>query len=216
MDSGRVLPSPSPLVGRQQEQIEIARLLASVREGFSAVQVLRGEAGIGKTALLEDAIAKAHDLSIVRLVGIQSEMRLSFAALHQLLAPFLDDLDELPGPQVRALRAVFGLSEGDAPDPFLIGLATLTLLSNAATRRALLIVVDDAQWLDQETVDALGFVARRLYADRVGLLIAIRDTNEGQTLFDRLRSFAIDPLTNRASNDLLESTVGRPVDSKRS
>ena len=135
-EGGRGFPSPPRLVGREHEQAEIAQLLASVRSGLSAALVLRGEAGVGKTALLDDAVAGAADLEIVRLVGIESEMQLGFAGLHQLLMPFLDDIEALPGPQMRALNAAFGISDDDAPEAFLISLATLTLLSHAATRRA--------------------------------------------------------------------------------
>jgi len=205
----RGFPSPLRLVGREHEQAEIGQLLASVRSGLSAALVLRGEAGVGKTALIDDAVAEAADLEIVRLVGIESEMQLGFAGLHQLLMPFLDDMEALPGPQVHALNAAFGLS--DVAEPFLICLASLTLLSHAATRRALLIVVDDAQWWDQESAEVLGFVARRLYADRVGILIAVRDPSDRQVPLDGLPSISIRPLSERASVDLLEATVGRPV-----
>ena len=128
-DGGRGYRSPPRLVGREHEQAEIAQLLASVRSGLSAALVLRGEAGVGKTALIDDAVAGAADLEILRLVGIESEMQLGFAGLHQLLIPFLDDIEALPGPQMRALNAVFGISDDVAPEAFLISLATLTLLS---------------------------------------------------------------------------------------
>ena len=208
---GRGFASPPRLVGREQEQAEIARLLASVRSGLSAALVLRGEAGVGKTALIDDAVAGTEDLEILRLVGIESEMQLGFAGLHQLLVPFLDDIEALPGPQMRALNAAFGISDDDAPELFLISLATLTLLSHAATRRALLIVVDDAQWWDQESSEVLGFVARRLYADRVGLLIVVRDPSDRTVRLDELPSITVRPLSERASVDLLEERVARRV-----
>ncbi len=211
--AGRGFPSPPHLVGREHEQAEIAQLLASVRSGLSAALVLRGEAGVGKTALIDDAVAGAADLEIVRLVGIESEMQLGFAGLHQLIIPFLDDIEALPAPQMRALKAAFALSDDSAPELFLVGLATLTLLSQAATRRALLIVVDDAQWWDQESADVLGFVARRLYADRVGLLVAVRHPSDRQVPLDELPSITIPPLSERASVDLLESTAAQPVES---
>jgi DNA-binding NarL/FixJ family response regulator len=212
-DGGRGFPPPPRLVGREHEQAEIAQLLASVRSGISAALVLRGEPGVGKTALLDDAVAGAADLEILRLVGIESEMQLGFAGLHQLLIPFLDGIEALPGPQMRALNAAFAFSDDSAPELFLVGLATLTLLSNAATRRALLIVVDDAQWWDQESAEVLGFVARRFYADRVGLLVALRDPGDRQVPLSELPSIPIRPLSERASVDLLESTAERPVES---
>jgi DNA-binding CsgD family transcriptional regulator len=199
-------------VGRENEQAEIARVLASVRSGLSAALLLRGDAGVGKTALIDDAVSGAADLEIVRLVGIESEMQLGFAGLHQLLMPFLDDIEALPAPQMRALSAAFAISDDSAPELFLVGLATLTLLSHAATRHALLIVVDDAQWWDQESADVLGFVARRLYADRVGLLVAVRDPSDRQVPLDGLPSITIRPLSERASVVLLDSTAERPVE----
>jgi DNA-binding CsgD family transcriptional regulator len=212
-EGGRGFPSPSRLVGRRHEQAEIAQLLASARSGLSAALVLRGEAGVGKTALIDDAVAGAADLEILRLVGIESEMQLGFAGLHQLLVPFLDGIEALPRPQMHALNAAFGISDDDAPETFLISLATLTLLSHAATRRALLIVVDDAQWWDQESAEVLGFVARRLYADRVGLLIAVRDPSDRRVPLDTLPSITIRPLSERASVELLASTVEAPIES---
>jgi DNA-binding CsgD family transcriptional regulator len=213
LDEGsRGFPSPLRLVGREYEQAEIAKLLASVRSGISATLVLRGEPGVGKSAVLDDAVAGASDFEIVRLVGIESEMQLGFAGLHQLLIPFLDEIEVLPGLQMRALNAAFALSDDSAPELFLVGLATLTLLSHAATRRGLLIVVDDAQWWDQESAEVLGFVARRLYADRVGLLVAVRDPSDRHVPLDELPSIPIRPLSEHASVDLLESTAEGPVE----
>ncbi|MDQ1466375.1 MAG: hypothetical protein QOH10_790, partial [Actinomycetota bacterium] len=213
-DAGRRgFPTPPRLVGREDEQAAIAQLLTSVRSGLSAALVLRGEAGVGKTALLDDAVASATDLDIVRLVGIESEMQLGFAGLHQLLMPFLDDIEALPAPQMRALNAAFALSDDSAAELFVVGLATLTLLSLAATRRALLIVVDDAHWWDQESAEVLGIVARRLYADRVGLLVGVRDPSDRRASLDVLPSITIPPLSERASVDLLESTAEQPVES---
>jgi tetratricopeptide (TPR) repeat protein len=211
-EAGGDVASPPRLVGREHEQAEIARLLASVRSGLSAALVLRGVAGVGKTALIDDAVGAATDLEVRRLVGIESEMQLGFAGLHQLLIPFLDEVEALPGPQMRALKAVFRISEDHAPEPFLTSLATLTLLSQAATRRPLLIVVDDAQWWDHESAEVLGIVARRLYADRVGLLLASRDPSDRPVALDDLPSITVRPLSARASVELLESTVERPVE----
>jgi DNA-binding CsgD family transcriptional regulator len=199
------------LVGREEEQVEIARLLASVRSGLSGVIVLRGGAGIGKTALLDAAAVSAKDLATVRVVGIESEMEFGFAALHQLLSGFADGIDTLPLPQARALRIAFGLGDGSAPDRFLVGLAALTLLSNATTRRGLVIIIDDAQWLDWESASVLGFVARRLYAERIGLLVAVRESNELDLAFDGLPSFTVGALSEHASLELLASSVEGPI-----
>ena len=130
---------------------------------------LRGEAGIGKTALLQYLVEFASGLKVVRAVGVESEMELSYASLHQLCAPLLDQLERLPGPQRDALRIVFGLSAGPAPDRFLVGLAVLSLVSEVAEKHPLLCIVDDAQWLDRTSALTLAFVARRLLAEPVGL-----------------------------------------------
>ena len=137
--------------------------------------MLRGEAGIGKTALLEYLVASASDLRVVRAVGVESDMELAFASLQQLCSPLLDRIEELPAPQRRALETVFGLSDGAAPDRFLVGLAVLTLFAAEAEQRPLLCVVDDAQWLDRASALTLAFVARRLLAERVGLVFAARE-----------------------------------------
>ncbi len=147
-----------------------------MRRGESRALVLTGDAGIGKTALLDHVVASAHDVRVLRAVGVQSEMELPFAALHQLCAPILDRLDQLPKPQRTALETVFGLSHGEAPDPFLVGLAVLGLVAEVAAERPLLCVVDDAQWLDQASAQAVGFVARRLQAESVALLFGARGT----------------------------------------
>src|SRR3954452_6278581 len=139
------------LLGRTDECATLDGLLDDVRRGESRSLVLRGEAGIGKTALLGYLLDAAADLTVTRAVGVESEMELAFASLHQLCAPLLDGLERLPGPQRDALEIVFGLDAGPAPDRFLVGLAVLSLMSEAAERRPLLYVVDDAQWLDQSS-----------------------------------------------------------------
>src|SRR4029079_12417257 len=135
----------------------------------------RGEPGVGKTALLQFALDSGSDLRVARAVGVESEMELAYAALHQLCAPMLDRLEGLPAPQRDALRTVFGLTAGGAPDRFLVGLAALGLLSEVAEEQPLLCVVDDAQWLDRASAQALAFVARRLLAESVGLVFATRE-----------------------------------------
>jgi DNA-binding CsgD family transcriptional regulator len=168
----------SGLRGRASECALLDDLVSAIRRGESRSLVLRGEAGIGKTALLEYLIASAPDLTIVRAMGVESDMELPFAGLHQLCGPLLDRLESLPAPQRQAMEAVFGLSAGSAPDRFLVGLAVLNLVSEAAERRPLLCVVDDAQWLDQTSALTLAFVARRLLAEPVGIVFAAREPGE--------------------------------------
>src|ERR1700683_3943920 len=169
------IADPGPgLRGRRGECGILYRLVTEARAGRSAVLVLRGEAGAGKSALLEFVVARALDCRIARAAGVESEMELAFAGLHQLCGPMLDHLDRLPGPQRDALGTAFGLSVGGAPDRFLVGLAVLSLLADGAEERPLGCVVDDAQWLDQASAQALAFVARRLLAEPVALVFAAR------------------------------------------
>ena len=150
------------LRGRGQQCGALDGLLVDVRAGRSRVLVVRGEPGIGKTALLDYAIQSASGFRVARAAGVESEMELAFAALHQLCAPMLDRLERLPGPQHDAVGVAFGLSAGNAPDRFLIGLAVLSLLSEVGEERPLLCLVDDAQWMDRASAQTLAFVARRL------------------------------------------------------
>src|SRR3954469_20563629 len=149
------------LVGRTREREVLDRVLADLRRGKSAVLVVRGDAGIGKTALLNYLVESASDMTVARAVGVESEMELAFASLHQLCGPMLDRLRRLPAPQRQALETVFGLTCGAAPDRFLAGLGVLSLISEVAEERPLLCVVDDAQWFDQASALTLAFVARR-------------------------------------------------------
>ncbi|QVI24868.1 AAA family ATPase [Nocardia tengchongensis] len=169
-DSDRV----GTLRGRRNECAPLDRLLADVRSGSSRVLVLRGEAGIGKTALIEYLVGNAADCQITRAAGVESQMELAFAGLHQLCAPFMDHLDRLPPPQREALSVAFGLSSGGVPDRFLVGLAVLSLLAEAAETQPLLCVVDDTQWLDRVSAQTLAFVARRVLAERVAFVFAER------------------------------------------
>ena len=170
------------LWGRRQQCTALDGLLAEVRAGRSRVLVIRGEAGIGKTALLDYAAETAPDFRVARAEGVESEMELPFAALHQLCGPMLGRLGRLPGPQREALGVAFGLCPGGAPDRFLVGLAVLGLLSEVAADRPLLCLVDDAQWLDQASAQALAFVARRLDSESVALLFGTRDPAGGGDL----------------------------------
>ena len=165
-------------MGGASESALLNGMLAAIRGGESRTLLLRGEAGVGKTALLDYLVEAAPDLQVFRAAGVESEMELAFASLHQLCAPMLDRVERLPAPQREALQIVFGLSAGRRPDRFLVGLAVLSLLSEAADERPLLCVVDDAQWLDQESALTLAFVARRLLAEPVGLVFAARETVE--------------------------------------
>jgi hypothetical protein len=164
------------LVGREEQQAVIDRLLDAARDGRSGALVVRGDAGIGKSALLDHAVrtAGATGMRVVRGVGIESEAELAFGALHLLLHPFLDRLDRLPGPQAAALRTAFGLAEGPVPSRFLVGAGTLGLLAELSAEEPLVCVVDDAQWLDQSSSDALLFAARRFQVDPVAVLLAAR------------------------------------------
>jgi DNA-binding CsgD family transcriptional regulator len=166
------------LRGRDAECAILDGLLDAARSGESGALVVRGEPGIGKTALLEYTIDAASDLRLLRAIGVQSEIELPFAGLHQLCAPMLDRLDRLPDPQRQALRVGFGLSGGEAPDRFVVGLATLGLLSDAAEDQPLLCAIDDAQWLDKESALALAFVARRLFAESVAIVFVTREPSE--------------------------------------
>ncbi|MEU7888638.1 AAA family ATPase [Microbispora bryophytorum] len=167
--------SESRLRGRQIECETLDRLMAAVQAGNSSVLVLRGEAGIGKTALLEYARSSASGCRTARVAGVESEMELAFGGLHQLCAPFLDHLGHLPGPQRDALGTAFGLSAGPPPDRFLVGLAVLNLLADVAGKGPLVCLVDDAQWLDEVSAQTLAFVARRLLAEPIGLVLAVRE-----------------------------------------
>ncbi|HEY7279781.1 MAG TPA: ATP-binding protein, partial [Trebonia sp.] len=153
------------LTGRRAECDALDRLVAAVRSGVSQALVVHGEPGVGKSALFEYLAGRARDLQVVRAAGVQSEMELAFAAVHQLCAPMLGHLERLPGPQRNALRTVFGMSAGPAPDRFLVGLAVLSLLSDAAEKQPVICLVDDQQWLDQASAQVLTFVARRLGAE---------------------------------------------------
>ena len=173
--------------------------------------VLRGEAGIGKTALLEYLVASASDLTVVRAVGVESDMELAFASLHQLCAPLLDRIEELPAPQRRALETVFGLSDGAAPERFLVGLAVLSLFAAEAEQRPLLCVVDDAQWLDRASALTLAFVARRLLAERVGIVFAAREPGVELQHVDGLD---VRGLRNGDARALLRSTLRFKLDER--
>ncbi len=195
--------------GRHSECEALGRLLEDVRGGQSRVLVLRGEAGVGKTALLGYLAVSASGCRIARSAGVESEMELPFAGLHQLCAPMLPQLAHLPGPQRDALGTAFGLSAGAAADRFLVGLAVLSLLSEVAEERPLVCMVDDAQWLDRASAQVLGFVARRLLAESVAMVFAVRDPSEDQEL-GSLPVMVVGGLSDADARALLDSaTPGR-------
>jgi DNA-binding CsgD family transcriptional regulator len=198
------------MLDRQQERAAIGRVLDAVRKGFSGTLVLRGGPGEGKTTLLEYAIDSAADLRISSAAGVESEISLEFAALHQVLVPFMPLLPALPAPQRDAMKIAFGLEAGPPPHLFLVGLAALTLLSRAAEDQPLLCVIDDGQWLDHESAHVLGFVARRLYADRVGFIAAVGEPSESQA-FDRLPAITVGGLPDAEARELLASAVDGPL-----
>jgi DNA-binding CsgD family transcriptional regulator len=225
MAVGQSAPGGLMLRGRRDECAALDGLLQDARAGRSGAVLLRGEAGIGKTALLEYAIRSASDMLVLRAAGTESEMELAFAALHQFCAPLLDRLDRLPGPQRDALQTTFGLSAGPVPDRFFVGLAVLGLLSEVAEERPILCVVDDAQWLDKASAQTLAFVARRLLTDSVVLLFAARESGEELTGLPNLlvgglrgadaRSLLVSVLPGRLderiADQLLAETRGNPL-----
>lgn len=202
------------LIDRLEQREAINDLLVAARAGTSGTLVLRGEAGIGKTVLLQYAAEAATDFRLARVVGVESEMALGFAALHQLLLPFLGGVDRLPRPQRDALESAFGLAAGSGPDPFLVGLSALTLVSKAAEERPLLCVIDDAQWLDHESVGAVSFVARRLQADRVGLLFGVREPSVSRVQLEGLPCVEVGGLAATDVHELLASIAPGRVDER--
>ncbi|MEV4350911.1 AAA family ATPase [Actinoplanes sp. NPDC049596] len=197
------------LINRAAERAALDELVAAVRAGESRVLVLRGAAGIGKTAILQYADSAAAGFRVVRTVGVESEMELAFAALHQLVLPLLDRLASLAAPRREALETVFRLRDGAPPDQFLVGLAVLDLLAGASEKEPLLCVVDDAQWLDRASARVLGFVARRLLAEAIGVLFSAREPGpELRGLPER----EVTALSDADAHDLLDSVTHAPLD----
>ena len=196
----------SGLIDRSSERDVLERLVRGVRAGQSRVLVLRGEAGIGKTALLGYLSAVAKGCRIIRIAGVESEMELAFAGLHALCAPMLGRVGQLPVPQRDALNTAFGMSAGPPADRFLVGLAVLSLLADAAEEQPLVCLVDDAQWLDRVSVQTLAFVARRLLAERVGLVFALRESADEPEL-EGLPELIIEGLAAADARRLLDATI---------
>ena len=204
--------SRSGLLGRRRECERLSSLVAAAKAGRSQILVLRGEPGIGKTALLEFLLDRATGCRVGRAAGVESETELAYAGLHQLCGPFLERLDRLPTPQRDALGTAFGLRAGSTPDRFLVGLAVLTLVSGIAEELPLVCVVDDAQWLDQASAQTLEFVARRLHAEHVAMVFAARESDEEPALAG-LPELVVRGLGNRDAGELLDVSVPGVLDS---
>ncbi|MFC0682654.1 AAA family ATPase [Lysobacter korlensis] len=205
------------LLGRRSECDALDRVLASARSGTGQVVVVSGEAGVGKTALLGHVLAQADGFAVGRASGVESEMELAYAGLHQLCGPFLDRMPQLPEPQRLALATAFGARSGEAPDRFLVGLALLSLLAEVAESKPLLCVVDDAQWLDAASLQALSFAARRLGAERIALVFGLRSGvagSAGADAFDGLPHLALHGLADADAGALLDSALPGPLDAR--
>jgi DNA-binding CsgD family transcriptional regulator len=202
---------PPALIGREDEREVLDRLIDAVRGGESRALVLRGDMGVGKTALLEYLVEQAHGCRVVRAAGVESEMEFCFAGLHQLLAPLLNRLELLPAPQHAALTTAFGLSPGSAPDRFFVALAVLSLLGDVAEEQPLICVVDDEQWLDRASAQALAFVARRLEAESVGLAFAVRGRSDELA---GLPELVVEGLSEGDAHALLDLALSGPLDER--
>ena len=201
----------SPLRGRRREQEVLDRLCVDVRSGRSRVLVVRGEAGIGKSTLLDYLIERTAGCAVARATGCQTEVELPFAGLQQLFGSRLDALERLPDAHREAVEVAFALRSGPPPARFLIGMAVLGLVAELADERPLVCVVDDAQWLDRSSAQTLGFVARRLLGEAVGLVLAVREPSEERT-FDGLPELVPDRLDREEARDLLARAIAAPVD----
>jgi DNA-binding CsgD family transcriptional regulator len=199
------------LFGRRAECVRLDGLLAGARAGQSQVLVVRGEAGIGKSVLLDYLEANAAGCRIARSAGAEAEMELAYAGLHQICGPFLDRLERLPDPQRIALSIAFGLIGGDAPDRFMVGLAVLDLLADRAEERPLICLIDDAQWLDRVSAQTVAFVARRLMAERIAVVAAIRIPSDEHD-FVGLPALTINGIGEADAGRLLDSVVKGPMD----
>ena len=207
-----VIRAPS-FRGRARERATLDGMLDSVREGASAVLVIRGEAGIGKTSLMQYCARQASGCRVTQIAGVESELEMPLAAVHQLCAPVLDHLGALPEPQQQALRVALGAEAGNAPDRFVVGLAVLGLLTEVAAARPLVCLVDDAQWLDEPSRQILGFVGRRLLAEPVLLLLSVREAGEEQ-LFPALTSLTLAGLAEEDARALVTAAVPGHLDER--
>lgn len=203
----------SKLRGRQSERREMESLVHDIRANRGRVLVIRGEAGVGKSALLDFLAAKAAGCRLMRSTSVESEMELPYAGLHQLCAPMLGLIDELPGPQRDALRVAFGLMSGDAAEPFLVGLAVLSLLAQRTAEQPLVCIFDDAQWLDRPSALLLAFVARRLLAEPIAMVFAVREPHGVRELAG-LPELSLVGLDEKDARALLDSVLITPVDER--
>src|SRR5215217_21430 len=204
---------PPVLLGRAGEREAFDELLERLRSGQSSVLVVRGEAGVGKTALFHYCARQASGVRVAHIAGVEAEMELPFAALQQLCAPMFARLDDLPEPQRNALSVALGLASGEAPDRFLVALAVLSLLSAVAEERPLLCLVEDAQWLDAASGQVLGFVARRLLAESVGIVVAVREPHTTRD-FDGLPDLPLRGLDDEEARALLARAVPGRLDDR--
>jgi DNA-binding CsgD family transcriptional regulator len=205
---------PDLLVGRSGDCGALDELVEAIRQGLSRSLLILGEPGIGKTRLLEYAAQAADGVRTVRIAGLESELRLGFAALHRMLVPFLDRVGLLPARQREALDSAFGLAAGPPADRFLVSMSVLTLLAEIAAEQPLIWLVDDAHWLDRESVEVLGFVGRRLHADSTGLLFCAREASPGLTALDGLPTRHLSGLEPAAARALLAATVSGPLNAR--
>src|SRR3954451_14139886 len=204
---------PPPFLGRSGERDVLDRVLETARGGQSAVLLIRGEAGIGKTALVRYAARQAAGFRVAQIAGVEAETELPFAGLHRLCAPMLAKLDALPSPQQNSLRVAFGLSSGDASNGFLIALAAQNLFAEVARERPLLCLVDDAQWLDAATSQVLGFIARRLLGESVAIVFAVREPSDERELAE-LPKLSLRGLQDDDARALLSSVIPGRLDDR--
>jgi DNA-binding CsgD family transcriptional regulator len=200
------------ILDRVDERADLDRLLDAAKGGLSGALVLHGEAGMGKSTLLDYAAQVAPPLPLIRIAGVEAEQDFSFAALHRFLQPFLDRLDRLPSPQSDGLASAFGLASHSPAQPFLIGLATLTVLADVASAQGLLCIIDDSQWIDSESLHAIAFAARRLQADGIAILFGLRTSAELNLALAGLPMLEVSGLPEGAAYDLLSSVVSGPLD----
>ena len=206
--------APHVLIGRSEDCRALDELVEAIRQGLSRSLVILGEPGIGKTRLLEYAAQAVDGVRMVRIAGLESELRLGFAALHRMLVPFLDRVGQLPAPQREALDSAFGRAAGPPADRFLVSMSVLTLLAEVAAEQPLIWLVDDAHWLDRESVEVLGFVVRRLHADRTGLLFCAREASPGLAALAGLPTRQVSGLEPAAARALLAATVSGPLNAR--
>ncbi|MDH2413772.1 LuxR family transcriptional regulator [Nocardioides sp. CER19] len=201
------------LLGRSRERAELDGALNRVRDGESVVLVVRGEAGIGKTALLQYAAHRGSDCRVLAVAGVESEVELPFAALHQICGPLLGEVRAVPQHQEQALRVALGNAAGPPPDRFLVGLAVLSVLAEVAAARPVALLVDDAQWLDEASRQVLGVVARRLVAESVLFLLAVREIGESR-LFPGVTELTVDGLGGDDARELVVRATAGHLDER--